>query len=108
MTHSTRASLDADAPLLWTFDGPLGACLADVERTLRRTIVQLGGVSGIAVALDVSLPALLARVRAGDAIQPAWTQFVERASRYGLPSPLRIRHRQHDGALLTLVVLYRS
>jgi hypothetical protein len=103
-----RASAKRDAPLLWTFDGPLAACLGDVEQTLRRTIVQLGDVSGIAVALDVSLPALAQRVRAGDAIQPAWRSFLQRTSRYGFPSALRVRHRSDAGPLFTLVVLYRS
>ena len=97
-----------DPPLLWTFDGPVAVCLAAVEDTLRRAIVQLGEITAIAVAIDVSLPALAARVRHGDAIQPAWRRFVERTSRYGLPSPLRIRHRTDAGALITLVILYRS
>jgi len=96
-------------PLLWTFDGPLAVCLADVEDTLRRTIVQLGHVSGIAVGLDLSLPALAVRVKAGDAIQPAWGDFISRISRrYGLPAPPRVRHRNDTGPLVTLVVAYRS
>jgi hypothetical protein len=107
-TWPARASPAALGPLLWTFDGALAACVADVEQTLRRTIVQLGDVSGIAVAIDVSLPTLAARVRAGDAIQPCWQRFVEQLARYGLPSPPRIRHRPEAGPLFTLVVLYRS
>jgi len=107
-----RASQRVDSiapPLLWTFDGPLAVCLADVESTLRRTIVQLGDVSGVAVGVDVSLPALAARVKAGDAIQPAWGSFLSRMSqRYGLPAPPRIRHRNDTGPLVTLVVAYRS
>ncbi len=96
-------------PLLWTFDGPLAVCLSDVEDTLRRTIVQLDDVSGIAVGVDVSLPALATRVKAGDAIQPAWASFMSRISqRYGLPAPLRVRHRNDTGPLITLVVAYRS
>lgn len=94
---------------MWTFDGPFAVCLADVEATLRRAIVQLEDVAGIAVALDLSLPALAARVAAGDGIQPAWRGFVDRISRrYGLPSPLRVRHRREAGPLATLLIVYRS
>ncbi len=97
------------APLIWTFDGPFAVCLTDVEDTLRRVIVQLGDVSGVAVALDLSLPALAARVAAGDGIQPAWSRFLARVSqRYGLPWPLRVRHRKDAGPLATLVIVYRS
>jgi hypothetical protein len=97
------------APLTWTFGGPLRECLADVEDTLRRAIPQLGDVGGIAVALDVSLPALAARVKQGDALQPAWTHFVERlGQRYGLPCRPCIRHRVEPGPLVTLIIVYRS
>ena len=97
------------APLIWTFDGPFAVCLTDVEDTLRRAIVQLDAVAGVAVALDLSLPALAARVAAGDGIQPAWSAFLARVSqRYGLPSPLRVRHRKDLGPLATLVIVYRS
>jgi hypothetical protein len=96
-------------PLLWTFDGRFADCLADVEDTLRRAIVQLADVSGVAVGLDVSLPTLAARVAAGDAIQPSWGRFVSEAPRrYGLPSPLLVRHRSDAGPLMTLVIAYRS
>ena len=99
---------DASPPLTWTFDGPFLVCLTDIEDTLRRAIVQLGDVAGIAIALDLSLPALAARVAAGDAIQPAWNRFLDRvAQRYGLPHPLRVRHRR-AGPLATLVIVYRS
>ena len=79
-------------PLVWTFAGPFATCLADMEDALRRAIVQVGDVSSIAVLIEVSLPALKRRVDAGDAIQPAWGQFLERmADRYGLPAPPRVR-----------------
>ena len=55
------------APLVWTFDGPFERCLADLEDTLRRAIVLVGDVSRVALLIDLSLPALLARVAAGDA-----------------------------------------
>ena len=89
--HGARRADCADArveaPLVWTFDGPFATCLSDMEDTLRRAIVQVGDVSRIAVQIDLSLPALKPRVDAGDAIQPAWGQFVERLSqRYGLPA----------------------
>jgi hypothetical protein len=104
-----RRADELPPPLLWTFDGPLAVCLADVEDTLRRAIVQLGDVSAVAVGLDMSLPALAARVKAGDAIQPAWGDFISRMSqRYGLPAPPRVRHRNETGPLVTLVVAYRS
>jgi len=96
-------------PLTWTFDGPFAVCLTDIEDTLRRAIVQLGDVSGIAVALDLSLPALAARVAAGDLIQPAWSRFLTRVSqRYGLPYPLRVRPHNDEGPLATLAIVYRS
>lgn len=96
------------APLIWTFDGPFAVCLTDIEDTLRRAIVQLDDVSGVAVALDVSLDALADRVAAGDRVQPAWSRFLDRASRYGLPLPLRVRHFKEPGPLATLVIVYRS
>jgi hypothetical protein len=99
----------SSGPLVWTFDGPFAVCLADVEDALRRTIVQLDEVSGIAVGLDLSLPALAARVRAGDRLQPTWSAFLARiAQRYGLPCRLRVRHRTDIGPLVTLVIVYRS
>jgi hypothetical protein len=108
-TTRRAAAWTAAAPLVWTFDGVFATCLADAEDALRRAIVQLGEVSGIAVALDLSLPALLARVRAGDLVQPAWSRFVRALSHdYGLPSPPRVRHRRQSGPLLMLVILYRS
>ena len=96
-------------PLTWAFDGPFPACLADIEDALRRAIVQVGDVSSIAVLIEISLPALKRRVDAGDAIQPAWGQFLERISaRYGLPSQPRVRHVRRTGPLAMLVVAYRS
>jgi hypothetical protein len=72
-------------PLIWTFDGPFATCLG------------------------LSLPALAARVDAGDALQPAWSDFLDRvAQRYGLPGRLRVRHRTDAGPLATLVIVYRS
>lgn len=97
------------APLVWTFDGPFGRSLADAEDALRRALVQLGDVGSVAVLFELSLPALQRRVQAGDAIQPAWTDFVQRiSSRYGLPAAPRIRHVRTAGPLATLVVAYRS
>jgi hypothetical protein len=105
-SHRAR---DEPHPLLWTFDGSFTVCLADIEDTLRRAIVQLGDVAGVVVALDLSLPALAERVAKGDAIQPAWSRFLDGvAQRYGLPHPLRVRHRHHAGPLATLVIVYRS
>lgn len=95
-------------PLIWTFDGPFALCLADIEDTLRRALVQLGDVAGLAVALDLSLPALAARVAAGDSLQPSWTDFLVRTAHYGLPRPLRVRHRKDLDPLATLVIVYRS
>ena len=54
------------APLVWTFDGPFERCLDDLEDSLRRAIVLIGDVSRIALLIDLSLPALQQRVRAGD------------------------------------------
>jgi hypothetical protein len=96
-------------PLVWTFDGAFATCLSDIEDTLRRAIVQVGDVAAIAVLIEVSLPALRQRVDAGESIQPAWGQFLERLSdRYGLPAPPRVRHVRGAGPLATLVVAYRS
>ena len=98
-----------EAPLVWTFDGPFATCLQDMEDTFRRAIVQIGDVSRIAVQIDLSLPALKPRVEAGEAIQPAWGQFIDRFSqRYGLPAAPRVRHLNVAGPLATMVIAYRS
>jgi hypothetical protein len=106
------ATADADralpAPLVWTFDGPFERCLDDLEDSLRRAIVLIGDVSRVALLIELSLPALQARVRAGDRVQPAWGRFVERLSGYGLPSFPRVRPLRARGPLATLVVAYRS
>jgi hypothetical protein len=95
-------------PLLWTFDGPFERCLADLEDALRRALLLVGDVSKIALLIDLSLPALQQRVRAGDALQPAWGRFVERIGAYGLPTFPRVRHLHTPGPLATLVVAYRN
>jgi hypothetical protein len=95
-------------PLVWTFDGPFERTLDDIEATLRRAIVMVGDVSRLALLIDLSLPALQGRVRAGDALQPAWGLFLERLSAYGLPTLPRVRHLRRSGPLATLVVAYRS
>jgi hypothetical protein len=80
-----------------------------MEDALRRAIVQVGDVARVLVAIDVSLPALAARMQAGDALQPAWSQFLHRiASRYGLPKPPRVRYVKTAGPLAALVIAYRS
>ena len=100
---------DVSAPLVWTFEGDFATCLCDMEDTLRRALVQVGDVARIALLIELSLPALRARVAAGDAIQPAWGRFVSSlTTRYGLPSPPRLRHSQSAGPLATLVIAYRS
>ena len=114
--HPTRSSRSphsgAEAiggPLVWTFDGAFGKCLADMEDALRRAIVQVGDVASIAVLIEISLPKLKRRVAAGDRIQPAWGQMLERMSeRYGLPAPPRVRPSGVEGPLTTLVIAYRS
>ena len=94
---------------MWTFDGEFAMCLADMEDALRRAIVQVGDVASIAVLIEISLPGLKRRVDAGDAIQPAWGQMLERMSeRYGLPAPPRVRPLDVEGPLATLVIAYRS
>ena len=104
-----RANVPIGGPLVWAFDGPLTQCLADVEDALRRAIVQVGDVASIAVMLELSLPALDRRVRAGDRLQPAWNEFVARlADRYGLQRTPRVRHVRTEGPLATLVIAYRS
>jgi hypothetical protein len=96
-------------PLVWTFDGPLAIALADMEDALRRAIVQVGEVSAIAVLIELSLPRLKRRIDAGDAIQPAWSEFLERMTqRYGLRAPPRVRPIDRNGPLATLVIAYRS
>jgi len=96
------------APLVWTFDGPFERCLADIEDTLRRAIVMVGGVSRVALLIDLSLPALKHRIDAGDALQPTWGRFLERMTRYGLPASPRVRHLPGAGPLATLVIAYRN
>ena len=95
-------------PLVWTFDGPFERCLGDVEDTLRRAIVMVGGVSRVALLIDLSLPALKRRVDAGDTLQPAWGVFLARLERYGLPASPRVRHLRGEGPLATLVIAYLS
>ena len=106
----TRAATPAalPEPLVWTFDGPLERALDDLEHTLRRALVMVGDVQRIALLVDISLPALAARVRAGDALQPTWSGFVERLGACGIPGTPRIRHLKDAGPLATLVVAYRS
>jgi len=103
------ASSSIGGPFIWKFDGPFATCIADMEDTLRRLIVQLGEVAAISVLIELSLPALKRRVHAGDAIQPAWGEFLDRlARRYGLPAPARVRPLRDDGPLAILVIAYRS
>ena len=98
-----------EGPFVWTFDGPFGICLCDMEDTLRRAIVQVGDVARIAVMIELSLPALRSRVQAGEAIQPAWSHFLDAmTSRYGLPAAPRVRYSKTRAALATLVLAYRS
>ena len=103
----TRTS--PEMPLVWKFDGRFATCLADMEDTLRRAIVQVGDVSRVLVAIDLSLPALKTRMEAGDSLQPAWGEFLHRvASRYGLPAAPRVRYVKGEGPLTSLVIAYRS
>ena len=105
----TAVPRDRRAAGVDVFDGPLAACLADIEDALRRAIVQVGDVSSIAVLIEVSLPALKRRVDAGDALQPAWGA-IPRAP----VGPVRIAAgaarapRRGPGPLVTLVIVYRS
>ena len=104
-----RRNAAPEGPFVWTFDGPFGVCLNDIEDTFRRAIVQLGDVARIAVMIEVSLPALRSRVQAGDAIQPAWSDFLDSlTSRYGLPAAPRVRYTKTRAALLTVALAYRS
>ena len=103
------ATRKVEAPLVWTFNGPFVTCLFDMEDTLRRAIVQVGDVSRIALMIELSLPALRARMESGDAIQPAWGRFLDALTlRYGLPAAPRVRHLKTPGPLATLVLAYRS
>jgi hypothetical protein len=98
---------EVGGPLVWAFDGPIATALADLEDALRRAIVQVGDVAAIAVLIELSLPALKRSIDAGDALQPAWGAFIERAStRYGLQTGPRVRHVRDDGPLARLVVVY--
>ena len=112
-TAARRVGRDRDveslpAPLVWTFDGPFERCLDDLDDSLRRAIVLIGDVARVAVLIDLSLPALLRRVRTGDTVQPAWGRFTDRIAGYGLPTFPRVRHLRTPGPLATLVVAYRS
>lgn len=107
MRHLRDNDRRLPAPLVWTFDGPIERCLVDLEDALRRAIVLVGGASRVALLIDLSLPALALRVAAGDALQPAWGQFLQRIERYGLPTAPRIRPLRASGPLATLVVGYR-
>ena len=97
------------APLTWAFDGPLATSLADLEDTLRRAIVQVGDVARVLVVIELSLPALSARLAAGETLQPAWRAFLARlTSGYGLPAPPRLRYLTRDAPLLVMIIAYRS
>lgn len=100
------AGEDVPAPLVWTFDGPFETCLADAEDTLRRAVILVGDVSRVVLLVDLSLPSLQARVRAGDAVQPGWGRFLEHIERCGFPASPRVRHLRTAGPLLTLVIAY--
>ena len=108
----TRRGRDAapdTTPLVWVFDGRFAQSLADLEDTLRRAIVQVGDVARVLVAIELCLPTLHRRLAGGDALQPAWGEFLARvSSRYGLPAPPRIRYRRTAGPLFTMVIAYRS
>ena len=107
--YSRKRDVRIQAPLVWTFDGPFTLCLQDMEDTFRRAIIQVGDVSRILVQIDLSLAALKPRVDAGEAIQPAWGEFVDRLSHgYGLPVAPRVRHLAARGPLATMVIAYRS
>ena len=95
-TASARAaSVHADLPLVWTFDGPFATCLARHgghvaarDRAGRRR----GGDHRADRAFAAGARA---RVEAGDAIQPAWGRFLESLTRrYGLPAAARVRHHR--------------
>ena len=104
-----RAAATVGVPLTWAFDGRFPGSLADLEDTLRRAIVQVGDVSRVLVVIELSLPALKARMAAGDTVQPEWSEFLTRVtSRYGLPAAPRLRYLTHDAPLLVLVIAYRS
>ena len=106
--RAATAAAETLPPLrVWAFDGPFERCLSDIEDTLRRSIVSLGGVARVAVLIELSLPALKQRVSMGDAVQPAWQRFLERMEGYGLPASPRVRHRLQPGPLATLVIGYR-
>jgi hypothetical protein len=99
----------ARGPLVWTFDGSFATCLADMEDAFRRALVQVGDVARIAVLIELSLPALQSRRQAGEAIQPAWSRFLNAlAARYGLPGVPRVRYLTEAAPLATLVIAYRS
>ena len=106
--ENARGARRTPAPLVWTFDGPFALVLDDIEDTLRRAVLLIGDVARVAVLVDLSLPALQRRVRAGDALQPAWGDFLQRLARYGLPAQPRVRHLARPGPLATLVVAYRN
>lgn len=103
-----KAHEDIPDPLVWRFDGPFAHCLADAEDSLRRAIVMVGDVARVAVLIELSLPALKQRVRAGDAVKQPWARFMENVARYGLSDTPRVRHLRTAGPLVTLVFAYRS
>ena len=107
--RSVRERESARGPLVWTFDGAFATCLADLEDTFRRALVQAGDVTRIVVMIELCLPALEACLKRGEAIQPAWSRFIESVTaRYGLPAAPRIRYLKTPAPLATLVIAYRS
>ena len=87
-----------EAPLVWTFDGPFATCLADIEDTLRRAIVQVGDVSRDRRAdRSVAAGAQAARRRGRSDAAGMGTVRRTPAQRYGLPAGPRVRHLQDGG-----------
>ena len=88
------------APLIWTFDGPFARCLADIEDTLRRAIVQVGDVSRRRRAdRRCRCRRCKRRVDAGRRAATGVGRSSSSASshRYGLPAPPRVRHSRTAG-----------
>jgi hypothetical protein len=111
MASPRTASREAEtlpAPLVWAFDGSFAHCLADAEDALRRAIALVGDVARVAVLIELSLPALQQRVRAGDTVREPWMHFMDKLARYGLSDVPRVRHSRAAGPLVTLVFAYRS
>jgi len=97
-----------EAPLIWTFAGPFATCLADMEDTFRRAIIQVGDVSRIAVQdRSVAAGAEEARPTRENRSSPQGNNSSTPDAALRPARRPRVRHVKTGGPLATMVIAYR-